>query len=335
MNPGMGYNQYVDENWITDQLRFIKSDVDQNRIYNAQARIQQVLSYIRGFGDSNLMRRLYLAASLRNKDQISAEVNGIITDWSAGQLSIGWGGNGNQTFPGQQDIDKGFLLQQLNQVIADFPTNSGHARIRLQGLMASIPPMGNERLIRRLMYASSIQDRQVAVNELSSVVQEINAGTLVLNDTTHMMPGYGGGYPGYYGGTPGYGTPGYGTPGYGTPGYGTPGYGTPGYGTPGVGTYPGGYGSGYGYGGGYPTSGYYGYSSASTGAAAPAGTATVTAGTTVAAPSAPTDVASLQEAVNKAYQELTQAIATGDAARIKSARDAYTEAQKKLEAARQ
>lgn len=332
---GMGAGQFVDENWITDQLRFIKSDVDQNRIYNAHARIQQIISYIRTYGDSNLMRRLYLAANLRNKEQISMEVNGILTDWSNGQLSIGWGGNGNQTFPGQQDIDKGFLLQQLNQIIMDFPGNSSNARVRLQGLIASVPPTGNERLIRRLMYASSIQDRTVAANELSGIVQEINSGSLVLNDTTHMMPGYGT-YPGYYGGQPGYGMPGYGTPGYGMPGYGTPGYGTPGYGTPGYGTtYPGGYGAGYGYGGGFPTSGYYGYSSASTGGEAPVASQPAVQTPAVVAPLAPTDLAALQDAVNKAYQELTQAIATGDAARIKAARDAYTAAQKKLEEARQ
>ncbi|MBT3786578.1 hypothetical protein HOF92_16505, partial [bacterium] len=43
----------------------------------------------------------------------------------------------------------------------------------------------------------------------------------------------------------------------------------------------------------------------------------------------------LQAAVNVAYQELTQAIASGDAEKIKAARDKYSLAQKALELARQ
>ena len=67
--------------------------------------------------------------------------------------------------------------------------------LNTEGLVSSIPPYGNERLIRRLMYVISIRNRDVAVSELNTVVQEINSGALVLNDT-EQYPGYGGGYGG-------------------------------------------------------------------------------------------------------------------------------------------
>ena len=150
-----------------------------------------------------------MASTLRYKQDIAMEMEAIIQAWGAGQLPIGWGGDGNQTFPGQQDIDKPYLLDQLQKIASDFSTASSRARIRLQGLISSVPPYGNERVIRRLMYVVSIQNRDAAISEINTVIQEINSGALALNDTEHYPypGGYGGGYGGYYGGT----TPGYGT----------------------------------------------------------------------------------------------------------------------------
>jgi DNA-binding FadR family transcriptional regulator len=45
-------------------------------------------------------------------------------------------------------------------------------------------------------------------------------------------------------------------------------------------------------------------------------------------------MASLQEAVNAAYQALTAAITSGDPEQISAARDSYAQAQKALEQAR-
>ena len=107
---------------------------------------RQMIQYVQRFGDSNFLRRLFLASNLRYKDDISREMDGIITDFEAGNLPISWGGDGNQTFPGQQDIDKDFLLGQLAQIAQDFGGSSSRARVD-SGLMASIPPHGNQCLM--------------------------------------------------------------------------------------------------------------------------------------------------------------------------------------------
>ena len=337
---GGGYNQsnqYVDENWITDQLRFITSDIAQNRIYNAQGRIQQIISYVRKYGDSNLMRRLFLASTLRNKQDITREVNSIMTDWSAGNLAIAYGGDGNQTFNGQQDIDKGFLVNQIQQIIQDFGGSSSRARQRLNGLIASIPPRGNERLVRRMMYVVSIRNNGVAQTELSSVLSEINDGSLVLNDTEQYQGGggYGGGYGGYYGGNGGgYNNGGYGG-GYGG-GYNNGGYGG-GYGGGYTnGGYSGGYGSNGGYNNGGYNSGYTPYNSGNSGAGTNGtNNSGVVVNTPLASNSSSVSLEDLQAKVNTAYQKLVQAIASGDAQKILDAKTEYAKAQKALEEAKQ
>ncbi|MCO4783610.1 MAG: hypothetical protein KC646_14890 [Candidatus Cloacimonetes bacterium] len=341
-----GGNQYVDENWITDQLRFVTSDISQNRIYNAQGRIQQIISYVRKYGDSNLMRRLFLASTLRNKEDITREITSINADWSAGNLSIAYGGDGNQTFNGQQDIDKAFLTNQIQQIIQDFGGSSSRARQRLNGLIASIPPRGNERLVRRMMYVVSIRNNGTAQTELSSVLAEINDGSLVLNDTEQYQGGggYGGGYGGYYGGNGGYGytNGGYGYGGgYNNGGYGG-GYNNGGYG----GGYGGGYNNGYnnggytgGYGGGYNNGGYNGgytpYNSGNSGAGATGGNDSGVVVNTPLASSNTVSLEDLQTKVNVSYQKLVQAIASGDAQKILDAKTEYANAQKALEEAKQ
>ena len=91
-----------------------------NRIWAAQNRIRQMIQYVQRFGDSNFLRRLFLASNLRYKDDIAREMDGIITDFEAGNLPLSWGGDGNQTFPGQQDIDKDFLAGSVGPNSARF-----------------------------------------------------------------------------------------------------------------------------------------------------------------------------------------------------------------------
>ena len=151
---GMGNNfAYVDNNWIEDQLRFALTDVQQNRPHAALQKLYSLSSYAQQFGDSELYRRVQLAIRLGYKSSLNSEVQGLFNDWKAGKMRLGWESGSNQSYQGQDDISKEYILAQLGAVLADLNGgNQNRARQRLMGLQSAVPPMGNDRLIRRIYY---------------------------------------------------------------------------------------------------------------------------------------------------------------------------------------
>jgi hypothetical protein len=347
-NSGMG-NQfsYVDNNWIEDQLRFAVTDVQQNRPYGAMQKLQSLTSYVQQFGDSALYRRVQLAIRLGYKSSLTAEVQGLYNDWKAGKMRLGWESGANQSYDGQDDISKEYILGQLNSVIGDL--NGGkqnRARQRLMGLQSAIPPRGNERLVRRIYYASTVSRPSQMTSEVNVLIQEIQSGSLILNDTENNAANY------YYGSgsTDPYSQPDTGYPGGGGPnmppfgGGGLPGDG-PRYGDT---TY-------------LPDSGAPGpggiqYPPPGAGAVWPLQPTPTTgqpgvvdyqnpvqnppvAGTNVApsvVPAAPVvDLPQLKANVAAAYSKLKAALSEGDPEKIKAAQSEYATAQAAYEQAKQ
>ena len=340
---GMGNNfAYVDNNWIEDQLRFAVTDVNQNRPYSAMQKLNSLSSYVQGFGDSELYRRVQLAIRLGYKSSLKNEIQTLYNDWKGGKMRLGWESGANQSYNGQDDISKEYVISQLNLVIADLNgNNQNRGRQRLYGLQSAIPPMGNDRLVRRVYYAASVNRPSQMKSEVQNLIQEIQSGSIVLNDTENNPYNY------YYG----YGT----TNPYNQPDQGYPGGG---YNNPPApydnGFPPFGEGSRYDMGYGQPTnelpSGnqpgpgtiYYppGYEiqppvtnlpqlqqDPSTGGSVPVAPQPVPAAPSVS-------LEQLQANVAAAYSKLKEAISSGDRDQIQQATDAYKKAQRALESAK-
>lgn len=192
---GMGNNfSYVDNNWIEDQLRFALTDVQQNRPNAAIQKLYSLSSYAQQFGDSELYRRVQLAIRLGYKSSLTSEVQGLFNDWKAGKMRLGWESGSNQSYQGQDDISKDYVVAQLNAVLADLSGgNQNRARQRLMGLQSAIPPLGNDRLVRRIYYASTVNRPSQMKSEVEALKQEIQSGALILNDTENNAANY------YYG----------------------------------------------------------------------------------------------------------------------------------------
>lgn len=333
-NQGMGNAfAYVDNSWIEDQLRFAASDVNQSRPYQAIQRLQTVSSYVQQFGDSEIYRRLQLAMSIQYKSSLTNEVNAILKEWQAGKMRLGWESGANQSYQGQDDISKSYVIDQLQTALADLNQNQqNRGRQRLVGLVGAIPPLGNERLVRRIQYAGTVSSPSQMRTEIQAIMTEINSGTLVLNDTENNAYNY------YYG--------------YSTSPYTQPDQGGLGYsGYPGGGGQTGVYDTGY-YSGvssaipNYSTAttnlGYDGlnygtaiqYQATQTTAGATATTLTET--TPVTAPTAPqaSNLTQLKANVAASYENLKQALSQGDRAKIEAAQKAYADAQAAYEAAK-
>jgi len=335
---GMGANfSYVDNNWIEDNLRFAVQDVNQNRPYQAMQKLQTMMSYVRQFGDSELYRRTALVASLGYRSSLTQEVNQLYSDFKAGNLRVGWESGSNQSFNGQDDISKDYVVAQLNSALADLNSSQqNRGRQRLQALVQAIPPLGNDRLIRRVYYAAGISTPSQMKSEIQSIVSEINAGTLVLNDTVNNPHNF------YYGGAPM--TSPYGMPDqnvYGTTQYTNGGGAIP---TMGAGQYgqSGPYTTNPGTSLGYDTVNYTQGGIISQPAVvqpndayvAPVNTNPATP--TTVAPAAPqVDVAQLKANVAQTYESLKKALAEGDRDKILSAQQAYKNAQTAYEQAKQ
>lgn len=356
---GMG-NQfaYVDNNWIEDQLRFAVTDVNQNRPYAAMQKLQQLSTYVQGHGDSELFRRLQLAQQLGYKSSLKNEINGIFNDWKAGKMRLGWESGSNQSYQGQDDISESYILGQLQLVVQDLNgKQQNRARQRLSALQHAIPPLGNERLVRRVYYAATVNRPSQMTSEVQQLMSEIRDGSLVLNDTENNPYNY------YYGsGT----TSPYGQPDYGNGLTGGPQTQPP---FPGNGGLPGG-GDRYGQpdpynppvmnpigtqpplvsnpiapapGPGtinYPTNtgGTVDYTNTQYTPAQSGSTATGNTGQTggtTAAPAAPVaDLAQLKANVAAAYSELKQALVSADREKITAAQQKYKDAQVAYEAAK-
>ena len=192
---GMGNAfSYVDNNWIEDQLRFAVTDVNQNRPYAAMQKLNSLSSYVQGFGDSQLYRRVQLAIRLGYKSSLKQEIQTLYDDWRSGGMRLGWESGANQSYNGQDDISQEYIINQLNLVIADINNkNQNRGRQRLQGLQAAIPPMGNDRLVRRVYYAATVNRPSQMKAEVENLIQEIQSGSIVLNDTENNPYNY------YYG----------------------------------------------------------------------------------------------------------------------------------------
>jgi hypothetical protein len=333
-NQGMGNAfAYVDNAWIEDQLRFAASDVNQKRPYQAVQRLQTVSAYVQQFGDSEIYRRLQLAMSIQYKSSLTNEVNSILADWQAGKMRLGWESGANQSYQGQDDISKSYIIGQLQTALSDLNNNQqNRGRQRLWGLVSAIPPLGNERLIRRVQYAGTVSSPSQMRAEIESIMSEINSGTLILNDTENNPYNY------YYG--------------YNTSPYTQPDQGGVGYsGYPGGGGQTGIYDTGYysGTGTTVPTGSSYTpapvydglnygstvqYQTPTTGTtAAPATGATAPATTAPVVPQGP-DLTQLKANVSAAYENLKHALSQGDRAKIEEAQKAYADAQAAYEAAK-
>jgi hypothetical protein len=194
-DSGMGNNfSYVDNNWIEDQLRFAVTDVNQNRPYGAMQKLQGLSGYVQQFGDSELYRRVQLTTRLSYKSSLRDEVNKIYTDWKAGGMRLGWESGANQSYMGQDDISQAYLIAQLQDVIRDIDANKqNRGRQRLLGLQSAIPPRGNDRLVRRVYYASTVNRPSQMKSEVEALIAEIQSGSLILNDTENNPENY------YYG----------------------------------------------------------------------------------------------------------------------------------------
>jgi len=350
-SSGMG-NQfaYVDNNWIEDQLRFAVTDVNQNRPYGAMQKLQSVSSYVQGFGDSQLYRRLQLAIRLGYKSSLKAEINSIYNDWKGGKMRLGWESGANQSYQGQDDITESYIISQLQQVVRDIDgKQQNRGRQRLMGLQSAIPPQGNDRLIRRVYYASTVNRPSQMKSEVNALIAEIRSGNLVLNDTENNAWNY------YYGsGSNPYSQPDQGYPGGGPQTQPPPPYG--GGGLPGDGPrydqgYPGGGGA---YTGlpetGSPNPGTIYYPPATGGGSTtdysnnpyqpqPQPAPADPVATQPPAPTAPVapqvDVAQLKANVSAAYSKLKTALASGDRDQIMAAQNEYKAAQAAYEAAKQ
>jgi len=344
---------YVDNNWIEDQLRFAVTDVNQNRPYGAMQKLQGLSSYAQQFGDSELYRRVQLTIRLGYKSSLRAEINQIYSDWKAGGMRLGWESGANQSYQGQDDISQSYVVSQLQAVISDIDANKqNRGRQRLMGLQSAIPPRGNERLVRRVYYASTVNRPSQMKSEVNALIAEIQSGSLILNDTENNPENYyygsGSTNPysqsdqGYPGG--GYAGPGMDSGGYpgGGPRYDQGGYGQDSGGIPGAGTIqypPGGPGSGisggatFGGPAGQPgtidfqNQGYQPQNSSGS-TVAPQPTAVPVAQPTV-------DLVQLKANVAAAYSELKRALTEGDMEKIKTARNAYAAAQSAFEKAKQ
>ena len=109
-------------------------------------------------------------------------------------MRLGWESGANQSYNGQDDISQDYIINQLNLVIADINNkNQNRGRQRLQGLQAAIPPMGNDRLVRRVYYAATVNRPSQMKAEVENLIQEIQSGSIVLNDTENNPYNY------YYG----------------------------------------------------------------------------------------------------------------------------------------
>lgn len=340
---GMSNNfAYVDNNWIEDQLRFAVTDVNQNRPYSAMQKLNSLSSYVQGFGDSELYRRVQLAIRLGYKSSLKNEIQTLYNDWKGGKMRLGWESGANQSYNGQDDISKEYVISQLNLVIADLNgNNQNRGRQRLYGLQSAIPPMGNDRLVRRVYYAASVNRPSQMKSEVQNLINEIQSGSIVLNDTENNPYNY------YYG----YGT----TNPYNQPDQGFPGGGyqnpPPPYDN---GFPPFGQGSRYDMGYGQPTNElpqsnqpgpetiYYppGYDIQPpvTNLPQPQPDPSNVGPNPVApqpAPAAPSiSLEQLQANVAAAYSKLKEAISSGDREQIQQARDAYKNAQMSYEAAK-
>lgn len=347
---GMGQNfSYVDNNWIEDNLRFAVADVNQNRPYQAMQRLQTVMGYVRQFGDSQLYRRVSMVASLGYRSTLTQEVNGLYNEFKAGNLRVGWDSTSNQSYNGQDDISQDYVLAQLNAAKAELTSgNSSAGRQRLSALVQAIPPLGNDRLIRRVYYATSMSKPSEMAAEVQSIAGEIQSGSLVLNDTVNTAYNY------YYGGTgvtnP-YGQPdqsaGYGTqyqngggalPTLGAGQYGSNPYATytPTNGTdtglPAFGTVQ--YTAGASTTTNYLTADSTYVAPVTDTATTVTNTAVVPATTTAAAASSTPDLAQLQANVSVAYEKLKTALANGDRDGILAAQQEYQAAQSAYDAAK-
>lgn len=338
---GMGNNfAYVDNNWIEDQLRFAVQDVNQNRPYQSMQRLQSMMSYVRQFGDSELFRRTSLVAGLGYRSTLTQEVNQLYTDFKAGKLRVGWESGSNQSFQGQDDISKEYVVAQLNSALQDLASNQqNRGRQRLQALVQAIPPLGNDRLVRRVYYAAGISTPSQMRSEVQAMIQEINAGTLVLNDTVNNP------YNFYYGGGPVtspygmpdqnvYGTTQYTTGGTAIPQLGAGQYNQAGPYTTGTGATQVGYESVNYLQGGVNTNPSVQITPAVLNTTQPnaAYVAPAAASTTAAAPQV--DVAQLKANVAASYETLKKALAEGDRDKILSAQQAYKDAQAAYEQAK-
>lgn len=353
---GMGNNfSYVDNNWIEDQLKFAVTDVNQNRPYQAMQKLYSLSSYVRQFGDSELYRRVQLTIQLGYKSSLKSEINAIYGSFKQGGMRLGWESAANQSYQGQDDLSKQYIIGQFNAVMADL--NAGQqnrGRQRLMALQNAIPPQGNERLVRRVYYASTVNKPSQMKAEVQTIISEINAGSLVLNDTENNAANF-------------YGT---GTSPYTQPDYSGMGGGsyTQGGGSYNQGGMPGGFQDGrYSDGQQYqqnpqPTTGLPPFNGNNTGQNPGYGTvnyndqptqnnggidfnqnnpyqpSTTTATSTntptaTAAPQAPTvDLAQLKSNVNQAYSKLKTALASGDGEKIMAAREEYATVQAAYEA---
>ncbi|PCJ18743.1 MAG: hypothetical protein COB02_09935 [Candidatus Cloacimonadota bacterium] len=358
-NTGMGNNfSYVDNNWIEDQLRFAVTDVNQNRPYQAMQKLYSLSSYVRKFGDSELYRRVQLTIQLGYKSSLKTEINSIYGSFKSGGMRLGWESGANQSYQGQDDLSKKYITDQFRLVMADL--NSGQqnrARQRLRALQGAIPPQGNERLVRRVYYAASVNRPSQMKTEVQSIISEINAGTLLLNDTEnnaanfygtgtnpYSQPDYsgvgggsytqgGGSYnqnPGGFQGDGRYGTPGQyqpqpqpvqtGLPPFGNNTAQNPGYDTVNYNEQNNGN---------------PSNNGQGSSGIDFNQNNPyqPSTNNGTSAPTTQAPQAPTvDLAQLKSNVNEAYSKLKTALASGDGDKIMTARDEYAKVQAAYEA---
>jgi hypothetical protein len=328
---GMGNSyQYVDNGWIEDQLKFAVSDVNQNQPYSAMSRLQTISNYVRQFGDSELYRRVAYAAQLGYKSSLASEINSIYNSWRAGNLRVGWEASSNQSYSGQDDISKSYIVGELNSVMQELSGNQqNRGRQRLWALVQAIPPMGNDRLIRRIQYAGSVTKPSQMRSEVQSIISEINSGSLILNDTENSA------YNFYYGGsTNPYTLPDQGGSATGGSYYnnGYPGTTT----TTTTGTATTYTGANY-----LSTSGNdasLGYDSlnysGTTYAPSAATTTTDATATTAAAATPAVDVQQLKANVAAAYSELKAALAEGDRGKITDAQAKYAAAQSAYEAAK-
>ncbi len=336
---GMGNAfSYVDNNWIEDQLRFAVTDVNQNRPYAAMQKLNSLSSYVQGFGDSQLYRRVQLAIRLGYKSSLREEVQTLYDDWRDGAMRLGWESGANQSYNGQDDISQEYVINQLKSVVADIDNrNQNRGRQRLHGLQSAIPPMGNDRLVRRVYYAASVNRPSQMKSEVLNLIEEIISGSIVLNDTENNPYNY------YYGsGTtnpynlPDQGYPGGGYSGPPAPydnggsflgggrydmGYGQPTNDLPQVPGPGTINYPGGYNA----------------PPPVTGLPQPVNppVADPTPVTPQPAPTAPVvSLEQLKANVSSSYTSLKQALTSGDRDQIQQATDAYKAAQTSYESAK-
>ena len=336
---GMGNSfSYVDNNWIEDQLRFAVTDVNQNRPYAAMQKLNSLSSYVQGFGDSQLYRRVQLAIRLGYKSSLKQEIQTLYDDWRSGGMRLGWESGANQSYNGQDDISEEYVISQLNLVIADINnSNQNRGRQRLYGLQSAIPPMGNDRLVRRVYYAASVNRPSQMKSEVQSLIEEISSGSIVLNDTENNPYNY------YYGSgtTNPYNLPDQGYPGGGytnapTPydngggflgggrydmGYGQPTNDLPQVPGPGTINYPGG----------------YDVAPPVTGLPNPVNPPVVDPAPIAPQPTPAAPVVSLDQLkanVSSAYTNLKQALSSGERDQIQQATDAYKAAQSSYESAK-